>query len=118
MQLQVRLMREQLQMRKQKMINELRDLRKEYKLQEKVKATNDLAEGFSTIGPGRMRFNETSDQQSNMSVGFGNTQRMTKGKTLGIESSAIASTHFNSKKRNSRINYNTMFKSPPERSRG
>ena len=43
------------------MINELRDLRKEYKLQEQVKTSNDIAEGYSTLGPGR-RFNENSDQ--------------------------------------------------------
>mgnify|MGYP006096503887 CR=1 FL=1 len=54
------------------MINELRDLRKEYKLQEQTKTGNDIAEGFSTMGPGR-KFNENSDQQSNMTIGFGNT---------------------------------------------
>lgn len=59
-------------MRKQSMINELRDLRKEYKLQEQTKTGNDIAEGFSTMGPGR-KFNENSDQQSNMTIGFGNT---------------------------------------------
>ncbi len=53
-----------------------------------------------------------------MTIGFGNTQRMTKGKTLGLGESAIASTNFNSKKINSRNQSKTMFKSPVEDSRG
>jgi hypothetical protein len=35
------------------MINELRDLRKEYKLQEQTKTGNDIVDGYSTIGPRR-----------------------------------------------------------------
>jgi hypothetical protein len=49
-QLQVRLMREQLQIKKKKMIDELRELRKEYKLQNEFNTTIDAN---STYNPGR-----------------------------------------------------------------
>ena len=85
------------------MINELRDLRKEYKLQEQ---TGEFKDGYSTFNANMQNTKNFSDQQSNITIGFGNTQRMTKGKTLGLGQSVAESTHFNSK-RNSRFKSNT-----------